>query len=74
MNEPREDLELEVARSRASVDLTSLIGGLCLAAVGTLLVLETEDVINLSLGYVWPALLAAAGATLLASGIRKGRR
>ena len=71
MSEPRDDLE--PARPLARVDLTSLIGGLCLAAVGTLLVLETEDVINLSLGYVWPALLAAAGATLVASGIRKAR-
>lgn len=59
---------------RPAVDLTSLVGGLVLAAVGTLLMLETEDVIDLSLGYLWPALLAAAGATLLASGIRKGRR
>jgi len=64
----------EPARSDLAVDTTSLIGGLCLIALGTLLVLETEDVINLTLGYVWPALLAAAGATLLASGLRKGRR
>jgi LiaI-LiaF-like transmembrane region len=58
----------------AAVHLTSLVGGLCLVALGTLLVLETEDVIDLTLGYLWPALLAAAGATLLASGLRKGRR
>ena len=57
-----------------AVDLTSLIGGLCLIAVGALLVLETEDVIDLTLGYVWPIVLAAAGATLLASGLRRGRR
>ena len=63
----------EPARSDPAVDTTSLIGGLCLIALGTLLVLETEDVINLTLGYIWPALLAAAGATLLASGLRKGR-
>jgi hypothetical protein len=60
--------------NRDRVDLTSLIGGLCLVAIGTLLVLETENVINLRLGFVWPALLAAAGATLLAGGLRKGRR
>jgi hypothetical protein len=60
-------------RSGPAVDLTSLIGGLSLAALGTLILLETENVIDLTLGYVWPALLAVAGATLLASGIRKGR-
>jgi hypothetical protein len=56
------------------VDLTSLVGGLCLAALGALLVLETENVIDLRLGFIWPALLAVAGATLLASGLRKGKR
>jgi hypothetical protein len=55
-------------------DLTSLVGGLCLAAVGALFVLESENVIDLSLGYLWPLVLAAAGAVLVASGLRRGRR
>lgn len=54
-------------------DLTSLIGGIVLVALGTLLVLASEDVIDLSLNYLWPALLAGAGATLLASGLRRRR-
>ena len=57
-----------------SPDLTSLVGGIVLFALGLLLVLESEDVLDLSLAYLWPALLAAAGAILLASGIRRRRR
>ena len=56
------------------LDLTSLVGGVCLAALGVVLVLETENVIDLRLGFIWPALLAVGGATLLASGLRKGKR
>jgi hypothetical protein len=55
-------------------DLTSLVGGIALVLLGALLVLQSEDVLELGLGYLWPALLAAAGATLLASGIRRRRR
>jgi cell wall-active antibiotic response 4TMS protein YvqF len=55
-------------------DLTSLVAGVVLVALGALLVLQSEDVVDLSLGYLWPALLAATGAVLLASGIRRRRR
>ena len=54
-------------------DLTSLVAGIALMALGALLVLESEDVLDLSLGYLWPALLAAVGAVLLASGVRRRR-
>lgn len=54
-------------------DLTSLVAGIALMALGVLLVLESEGVLELSLGYLWPALLAAAGAALLASGVRRRR-
>jgi Domain of unknown function (DUF5668) len=54
-------------------DLTSLVAGIALMALGALLVLESEDVLDLSLGYLWPALLAAVGAVLLASGLRRRR-
>jgi len=54
-------------------DLTSLVAGIALIALGVLLVLESEDVLDLSLSYLWPALLAAAGAVLLASGLRRRR-
>ena len=55
-------------------DLTSLVGGLVLVALGMLLILDSEDVLDLSLPYLWPALLASGGAVLLASGIRRRRR
>ncbi len=54
-------------------DLTSLVAGLALMMLGVLLVLRSEDVLELSLGYFWPALLAAVGAVLLASGLRRRR-
>ncbi len=54
-------------------DLTSLVAGIALIALGVLLVLESEDVLDLSLSYLWPALLATAGAVLLASGLRRRR-
>ena len=54
--------------------LTSLVAGLALTAIGVLLVLATEDQVDLTPGYLWPAVLAAAGATLLASGVRRRRR
>ncbi len=57
-----------------SPDLTSLVGGIVLFALGLLLALDSESVIDLSLAYLWPALLAAVGAILLASGIRRRRR
>lgn len=62
-----------MSRFTRTPDLTSLIGGLVLVALGTLLVLASEDVVDLSLSYLWPALLAAAGATLLASGLARRR-
>ena len=56
-----------MTRFTRNPDLTSLIGGIVLVALGVLLTLASEDVIDLSLNYLWPALLAAAGAILLAS-------
>ena len=54
--------------------LTSLVAGAALTALGVLLVLATENQIDLTPGYLWPAVLAAAGAILLASGVRRRRR
>jgi Domain of unknown function (DUF5668) len=62
-----------MTRFTRNPDLTSLIGGIVLVALGGLLTLASEDVIDLSLNYLWPALLAAAGAILLASGLRRRR-
>ena len=56
-----------------NVDLLSLVGGLVLVALGTLLLLDRADVLDLRFGYLWPALLAALGAILLASRLSKDR-
>jgi len=55
-------------------NLASLVAGLSLTAIGVLLVMATEDAIDLRPGYFWPAMLAAAGATLLASDVARRRR
>ena len=57
-----------------SFDWTSLAAGLVLIALGALLLLDRTDAIDLRFGYLWPALLAAVGAIMLASGLsRRGR-
>ena len=53
------------------VDVPSLVSGLVLVALGTLLLLDRLDALDLRFGYLWPALLAACGAILLASGLSK---
>jgi hypothetical protein len=52
-----------------SFDPASLVAGLVVAALGTLLLLDQTDVIELGFGYLWPALLATVGAILLAVGM-----
>lgn len=52
-------------------DLTSLVAGIGLMALGVLLVLDSENVLDVTVGYLWPALLAVGGAVLLASGRRR---
>ena len=61
------------AMAARNVDLLSLVGGLVLVALGTLLLLDRADVLDLRFGYLWPSLLAAVGAILLASGLSKDR-
>ena len=53
------------------VDWTSLVAGLVLIALGSLFLLDRLDVVDLSFGYLWPALVAALGAILLASGLTR---
>jgi hypothetical protein len=60
--------------ARASVDFTSLVAGIALTALGTVLLLDNVDVIDLRFGYFWPALTATLGVILLASGLSRGRR
>jgi hypothetical protein len=54
--------------------MTSLVAGLVIIALGTLLLLDRTDVINLRFGYFWPAITATIGAILLTSGLTRGRR
>lgn len=55
-------------------DWTSLAAGLVLMGLGSLLLLDRTDAIDLRFGYLWPALLAAVGAILLASGLSRRDR
>ena len=53
------------------------LGGLRIVVVcglGTLLLLDQTDVLELSFGYLWPALLGTIGAILLAVGMTGKRR
>jgi hypothetical protein len=55
-------------RSR-DFDPASLVAGLVVCALGVVLLLDQTDVLDLSYGYLWPALLATVGAILLAVGM-----
>lgn len=55
--------------SRLRLDLPSLVGGLSLVAIGVLLLLDLGGTIELGFAELAPICLAAAGATLLASGL-----
>lgn len=57
-----------------SPDLATLVAGLVLVTFGALLVLQRLDVLDLGFAALWPALVAGAGAVLLAGGReRRGR-
>jgi hypothetical protein len=55
-------------------DPASLAAGLAICALGTLLLLDQLDVLDLRFGYLWPALLATIGTILLAFGLAGKRR
>ena len=55
-------------------DWASLAAGLVLMGLGGLFLLDRLEALDLRFGYLWPVLLAAVGAILLASGLaRRGR-
>jgi hypothetical protein len=56
------------------LDLPTLVGGLAATGVGVLLLLDGVHAIHLTFGWLWPALLAAIGAYLLAGGLAQRRR
>ena len=57
--------------SRRTLDATSLVAGLVLIGVGVVLLLDRLEVLDLRFGYLWPLLLAAVGAILVASGLAR---
>jgi hypothetical protein len=54
-----------------TVDWTSLAAGLALIGLGGLFLLDRVEAIDLRFGYLWPALLAALGVTVLAAGLSR---
>ena len=55
-------------------DPASLVAGLAVCGLGTLLLLDQVDVLDLRFGYLWPALLGTIGVILLAFGLAGNRR
>jgi Domain of unknown function (DUF5668) len=51
------------------VEWPSLTAGLVLMGLGVLFMLDRLEVLDLRFGYLWPALLAAVGAIVLAVGL-----
>jgi hypothetical protein len=58
---------------RGSPDITSLVSGLCVAALGVLLLLDGTGTLDLRFNVLAPATCAAVGAILLASGMSRPR-
>ena len=56
------------------VDWTSLAAGVALMCLGALLLLDRLETIDLRFGYLWPALIAALGVIVLASGLSRSNR
>lgn len=54
---------------RARLDIPSLVAGLVIIALGTLLLLDRAEVLDLGFGWLFPAVAGAVGAILLASGL-----
>jgi hypothetical protein len=59
--------------TRGRFDPASLVAGLAVSALGVVLLLDQTGEIDLSFGYLVPALLAVVGSILLAVGLT-GRR
>jgi hypothetical protein len=58
---------------RRRPDITSLVAGACVIALGVLLLLDSSDTLDLSFAVLGPAICAALGAILLASGMTRPR-
>ena len=58
---------------RRSPDVTSLVAGTCVIALGVLLLLDASGTLDLRFKVLGPAACAAIGAILLASGLSRPR-
>lgn len=54
---------------RTRVDTASLVSGLVVVGLGTLLLLDRLEVLDLRFGWLVPALAGTVGAILLAGGL-----
>ncbi len=57
---------------RGKVDVVSLVGGIAVAVLGALLVLDTLDALNMRFAVLAPLACAAVGGVLLARGLEGG--
>ncbi len=58
---------------RRRPDITSLVAGACIIALGLLLLLDASGDVDLDFGVLGPAACGALGAILLASGMSRPR-
>ena len=58
--------------SRARVDVVALVGGISVAVIGLLLLLDVLDALNLRFAALAPIACAAVGGVLLARGLEGG--
>ena len=58
---------------RRRLDPVSLVGGLGLIALGLVVLGDAQGELSLDWGTLGPLMLAVVGATLLASGLGRGR-
>jgi len=59
--------------SRRRIDPVSLAAGLAVAALGTLLMVDQQDVIELGFGWLGAATAAVLGVILLVGGLEEAR-
>ena len=58
---------------RPRPDITSLVAGVCVAGLGVLLLLDAAGTFDMTFAVLGPAVCAALGAILLASGMTRPR-
>jgi hypothetical protein len=58
---------------RRNADLTSVVAGIAVVALGVLLLLDASGTLELRFGVLAPVACAALGAILLASGMTRPR-